>query len=122
MMTWRKVVTKIPGRLIQGDGYVVEIFSPNGLRYSDGANTITLWSAILKGEPDEHGKRSFWIFDYVRAVYLPTALKWDSGTGATTSEVDALFAAIRQVHRKIRNRLTFITDDEVYRKLDPRRQ
>jgi hypothetical protein len=92
--TWRKIVTKIPGRRVQGPGYDVELFSPNGIRYRDGAHAVTLWSEILKGVPDENGKRSFWIFDYVRGVYLPTTLRWDDGTALDPGEYERALVGI----------------------------
>ena len=116
--TWQKIVTKIPGRRVQGGGYDVEFFSPNGIRYYNGDGAITLWSAILKGVPDEDGKRSFWIFDYVRAVYLPSVLSWDDGGPLNADERAMVLAGIRSAHKRIRNRVKFIVDDEMYRRLE----
>jgi len=69
-------------RVYQGDGYLVQMYFPHGVRYLEGDRSLTLWSELLRVNPGSGEK--FWVFfrrRWHRGVYVPTVLKWDDGSG-----------------------------------------
>jgi len=113
MARWQYLFDNQPGRVIEGAGFSVHLYSQGNLRYSEGERSITLLTEIVD-ETDQLGRR-WLIFPSVRiVVYVPTSLKWDDGaaveTAATLVVISRIMEAIAAAGESARTELS----DRVY--------
>jgi hypothetical protein len=117
MTRWQDLFDTKPGRVIEGTGFSVRLYSQGNLRYSEGERSITLLTEIVD-ESDQPG-RKWLIFPTVRiVVYLPALLKWDDGaaveTAATSVVISRILEAIAAAGESARTEVS----DEVYQQAE----
>ena len=117
MTKWQDLFDKKPGRVIEGSGFSVCLYSQGNLRYSEGERSITLLTEIVD-ESDQVGRR-WLIFPRVKTiVYLPISLKWDDGTpvdlAATPIVTSRIMEAIASAGEPARTEAS----DEVYQQAE----
>ncbi len=78
MTKWQDLFDKKPGRVLEGSGFSVCLYSEGYLRYSEGERTITLLTEIVD-ESDGLGRKWLVLRKVRTTVYLPVLLKWDDG-------------------------------------------
>jgi hypothetical protein len=91
-----------------GDGYVVKMYFPHGVRYMEGDHVLTLSSEPLL-EKNELGRER-----WLTAVYLPTLLKWDSGIPIDSVDADIVLSRIKKALKSGLKRYKLISRDDIY--------
>jgi hypothetical protein len=117
MTKWQDLFDKPPGRVNQGSGFSVCLYSQGNLRYSEGERSITLLTEIID-ESDQLG-RKWLIFPRVRIiVYLPESLKWDDGAPVDSAAAPIVTSRIMEAIANAGESARTEVSDEVYRRAE----
>jgi hypothetical protein len=111
MTKWQDLFDRKTGRVIEGNGFSVCLYSEGNLRYSESERSITLLTEIV----DERDGRKWLIFPKVRVVmYLPTSLRWDDGVQVEPAAAPVVISRILEAITTAGESARTEVSDEVY--------
>jgi hypothetical protein len=112
-MGWQSLFDGKPGRVIDGNGYSVRLFSRSNLRYSEGSRSITILTDIVD-ESDRLGRKWGLLPNMAVVVYLPTLMKWDDGSAIPQPKAETIIARIQDAITAAGERFRLEFSDAVY--------
>ncbi len=115
MTKWQELFDRKPGRVVEGSGFSVRLYSQGNLRYSEGERSITLLTEIVD-ESDRLG-RKWLVFPRVTVVvYLPTSLKWDDSVPVDAAAAPLVISRILEAIARAGESARTEVSDEIYQK------
>src|SRR3954447_12318112 len=100
-MDWRRVIDRFPSRLHKGDGFSVQIYEPQGVRYYQGGRELSLL-AERQDATERYGRSLLILPTFETQIYVPTSLTWDGGEILTDAESAAVIQRIGNVFQNLK--------------------